>query len=110
MAKFYSGCLCYIRVLENDGSIIVKLFAEDDDVFRPIVDYVMRLYDRDGNISVADVLFGAWAKGYGPEIEDYTKCVLTQNPSDHILVRHNVKNEKYAQYVLTVDGFKSKEL
>lgn len=69
----------------------------------------MRLYDRHDEVSVADVLFGAWVKNYGSEMNAFTKYILSQNPSDHILIRHHRGNEKYAEYVLTISGFKIRE-
>lgn len=106
MQNFYSGCLCYVKVLENDKDTKVKIFAENAEILQPIIDYIIRLYDKHDNVSIADVLFGAWAKGYGPEIDVYAKYTLDQHPNHHIIVRHHKKNEDYAQYVLTIDGFK----
>lgn len=108
MRNFYPGCLCYIKVLENDEDITVKVFAEDDEILSPIIDYIIRLYNRHEDISVADVLFGAWATGYGPEINAYTKHILDQNLRDHIMVRYCKENEKYVRYVLTIDGFRKR--
>lgn len=106
MNNFYPGCLCCIKVLSNDEDTIIKVFAEDDNIFQPIIDYITRLYDRHEEVTVADVLFGAWATRYGSEIEAYTKYILHQNPNDQIVIRHHTDNEKYAQYVLTISGFK----